>query len=238
MSSDNKSNMKAGWYYNDSGERITQSVQFENGVQKGVKTILTERGKHKNAEGKDLLLQCKSCREKMTEEERKDAGITNLCCGTFVLSQEQDFLGQEEWLTEVVRQAGFEILFYPKYHCEPNHIEMVWGWTRNYHRRTCTYNYKNLTDTLPITLSTTLPIAYIRRFSRYCLRFMSGYREGLQGPLLDFTMKKYTSHRSIPIGIKALLEADYKAYLDKKKHNTILSYNRWLSFSSHFEVLR
>ena len=57
MSSDNKSNMKAGWYYNDSGERITQSVQFENGVQKGVKTILTERGKHKNAEGKDPLLQ-------------------------------------------------------------------------------------------------------------------------------------------------------------------------------------
>ena len=48
---------------------------------------------------------------------------------------------------------------------------------------------------------------------------MSGYMEGLQGPLLDFTMKKYTSHRSIPTGVKALLEADYKAYLDKKKHN-------------------
>ena len=41
---------------------------------------------------------------------------------------------------------------------------------------------------------------------------MSGYREISQGPLLDFTMKKYTSHRSIPIGVKALLEADYKAY--------------------------
>ena len=27
---------------------------------------------------------------------------------------------------------------------------------------------------------------------------MSGYREGLTGPFLDFIMKKYTSHRCIP----------------------------------------
>jgi hypothetical protein len=30
---------------------------------------------------------------------------------------------------------------------------------------------------------------------------MSGYRACLSGPLLDFTMKKYKSHRSIPSGI-------------------------------------
>ena len=90
MSSHTKTIMKAGWYFNDSGERITQSMQFENGVQKGVKNILTERGKHKNAEGEDPLLQCKLCREKITEEGRNDAGITNLCCATFVLSQEPD----------------------------------------------------------------------------------------------------------------------------------------------------
>ena len=116
MSSHTKTNMKAGWYFNDSGERITQSMQFENGVQKGVKNILTERGKHKNAEGEDPMLQCKLCREKITEEGRNDTEITNLYCATFVLSQEPDFSGQEEWLTEVARHTGFEILFYPKYH--------------------------------------------------------------------------------------------------------------------------
>ena len=73
MSSHTKTDMKTGWYFNESDGRITQSMQFENGVQKGVKTTLTERGKHKNAEGKDLLLQCKLCREKITEEERNDA---------------------------------------------------------------------------------------------------------------------------------------------------------------------
>ena len=221
MSSHTKVKMKAGWYYSGSGEIVVQSMQFADGIQKGVKTILTERGKHKNALGNDLILQCKPCREKVSDESRQE-GIANgnilpLCCASFVLSHEQDFLEQEEWLTEVVKKAGFEIIFYPKYHCELNYIEMVWGWTKSFHRRTCTYNYKDLKERLPITLSTTLPIANFRLFSRYCLRFMIGYKEGLQGPLLDFTMKKYKSHRSIPSGVKTLLEADYKKYLDIKK---------------------
>jgi hypothetical protein len=45
---------------------------------------------------------------------------------------------------------------------------------------------------------------------------MSGYREGLEGPLLDYTMKKYRSHRAIPTGLRTFLEADYKEYRDKK----------------------
>ena len=110
-----------------------------------------------------------------------------LCCASYVLSQEADFLEQEEWLAEVVKKAGFNILFYPKCHCELNYIELVWGWTKSYHRRTCTYNYKDLKRDLPKTLSETWPIADFKRFFRYCLRFMSGHREGLEGPLLDYT---------------------------------------------------
>jgi hypothetical protein len=32
----------------------------------------------------------------------------------------------------------------------------------------------------------------------HCYRFMSGYRQGLDGPLLDYTMKTYSGHRRIP----------------------------------------
>ena len=71
------------------------------------------------------------------------------------------------------------------------------------------------------------------RFSRYCLRFMSGYKEGLQGPLLDFTMKKYKSHRSIPSGVKTLLEADYKKYLDIKKESKKKS---WVSMRQYILI--
>lgn len=59
-------------------------------------------------------------------------------------------------------------------------------------------------------------IACFWRFFRYCLIFVSGLREGLEGPLLDYTMKKYSIHRAIPTGLRTFLEADCKDYRDKK----------------------
>lgn len=223
MSSSTKTLMKPGWFRNQNNERVTQSMQNENGIQKGIRTILQERGKHKDERGQLLPLQCKYCRGNTTVEERQEGLASGLikeaCCASYVLANEPDFLEQEEWLTEVVRGAGFEIIFYPKYHCELNFIEMLWGWIKSYHRRTCTYVYKDLKDALPTTLLETMPLAFVRRASRYCFRFMSGYREGLQGPLLDFSMKKYSSHRSIPAGVIDILQADFNQHLKKKSNN-------------------
>lgn len=97
---------------------------------------------------------------------------------------------------------------------------MIWGWTKSYHRRTCTYNYKDLKDRLPITLSETMPLSFVRKASRFCLRFMSGYREKLEGPLLDYAMKVYSSHRVVPIGISELLKLKYEKYLAIKAEKT------------------
>ena len=94
---------------------------------------------------------------------------------------------------------------------------MVWGWTKSYHGRLCTYNYKDLKSELPTTLLETLPLACSRRFLRCCLNSMIGYRECLEGPLLDYTMKKYRSHRCVPTGLRTFLEADFKEYKDKKR---------------------
>ena len=99
---------------------------------------------------------------------------------------------------------------------EFNFIEMVWGWAKSHHHRTCTYNYKDLKERLPITLLHTMPRAYVRRAARFCLHFMSGYRAGLSGPLLDFTMKKYKSHRSIPVGIVETVTQQFDEYLKAK----------------------
>ena len=63
MSSHTKALMNPGWYKNDIGERVGQSMQHENGVQKGVLSILIERGKHRNTGGKNLILQCKDCKD-------------------------------------------------------------------------------------------------------------------------------------------------------------------------------
>jgi hypothetical protein len=56
--------MKPGWYTNNEVERVVQSMQKEEGTQKGVQTILRERWKHTNAEGRVLILQCKIVRER------------------------------------------------------------------------------------------------------------------------------------------------------------------------------
>jgi transposase len=63
------------------------------------------------------------------------------CCAVRVISNEPDFKEQKEWLVEEVEKNGYTVIFYPKYHCEFNFIEMIWDWLKSYHRRTSTYNY-------------------------------------------------------------------------------------------------
>lgn len=138
-----------------------------------------------------------------------------------------DFLEQKEWLTTVVEAAGFTIMFFTKYRCEFNFFEMIWGWAKSHHRRTCTYNYKDLKERLPMTLLKTMPRAFVRRAARICLRFMSGHRAGLSGPLLDFTMKKFKSHRSIPLGIIDTVTKQFDEHLKLKllKLRIYVTYN-------------
>jgi len=57
-----------------------------------------------------------------------------------------------------------------------------------------------------VTIKDHLPIAFMRRAKRKCDRFMSGYREGIEGPALDYVMKVYSSHRRIPKGVESLYE--------------------------------
>ena len=69
---------------------------------------------------------------------------------------------------------------------------------------------------VPITLEEMIPIATVRRQARHCYRFMSAYRMGLQGPLADYAMKKYSSHRRIPEGVLAEIQQQYVVDLENK----------------------
>ena len=48
------------------------------------------------------------------------------------------------------------------------------------------------------------------------MRFRSGYRQNLKGPLLDYAMKEYTSHRTVPSGVAEELSVEYQKYLKAK----------------------
>ena len=213
------------------GQTVAQPMQTPDGVQKGVKTILQERGKFKNAQGHDLRLICQTCKTKKGAEleafRAECSWVSKQCCATRVLSEEPDFAVQKEYLAEQVEQyQDCSIIFYPKYHCELNFIEMVWGWTKNYHRRNCTYNFKDLQRELPITYTDRLPLEFVQRAFTYCLRFMNGYREGLVGPELDYAVKKYKGHRCIPVGQKELIKKEFAVKCGKNSKSNGLKRKR------------
>ena len=79
---------------------------------------------------------------------------------------------------------------------------MVWAWAKAHHRSTCTYKYNDLKTGLPGTFDEFMPISFVRKAFDHCLRFMHGYRSGLVGPVLEYAVKKYKSHRCLSPNIR------------------------------------
>ena len=77
---------------------------------------------------------------------------------------------------------------------------MVWGYIKRELRDHCLFNFDSLQDRLYEILTEELSgmTSMIRKFERHCHRFMDGYRIGLMGPMLDYAVKQYTSHRMFP----------------------------------------
>ena len=182
--------MRPGWFLDSNGERVEQILRNEKGEQLGPMSILKRRGnKHLNRGGCELNKICNECKHGVSKETRLAEGTYNeKCCLTCVLSTEPDSAGQKEWLTEVVEKKNCRIIFYPKYHCELNFIEMVWGWLKSHHRRSCTYTFKHLEENLPLSLENILPLSFVRRASQHCFRFMQGYRHFLSGSILEYAV--------------------------------------------------
>ena len=131
--------MRDGWFMNVDGERISHSFLTASGEQKGLRTILKERN---------------LCRDGM---KRPDA------CA--LLKTQFDFIEQKEWLTETVMvEPGFDIGFFPKFHCELNFIEMFWGAVKRFTRIHCNYSLNSLVSILPAALSS-VSIDKILRFA-------------------------------------------------------------------------
>jgi hypothetical protein len=193
-------------------------MQTEDGVQKGLKTILMERG----AWIDKLRLECKP----NTDLQARGPGPTVLhkdvphgpvnCCARRLLNSHADFTGKD-WLTEIADENGVTIVFLPKFHCELNFIERVWSKVKNFLRRHCSFSFENLQEMLPHVLDNVITLAFFRRANRHCFRFMSGYRHpgGYHGPILDYIMKRYSSHRRIPENVDEQVQAYHELKASK-----------------------
>ncbi len=187
-------------------------------ICKGIGRVLHERKRYLNPDGSKPVLYCNSCKAGAPHSERIDR--TMRCCCRFILSQEPDFVEQRPWLEEVVIQLGFNMIYYPKYHCELNFIEIIWGWMKRVHRENCTYNLADLENEesgLAHTMNDLLPISFVRRTMNHCLRWMAFYRKGLTGPLLEYAVKKFKQHRQISAGLIQEIRESYDHKMSKSK---------------------
>jgi hypothetical protein len=88
-----------------------QKMTTKDGLNKGLKTTLEERG----FDVSGLRAKCKPvC-----------AVDSQQCCMARLLSQQDDFKNQASMLELLIRSKGHECIFLPKFHCELNPIEMV-----------------------------------------------------------------------------------------------------------------
>lgn len=158
------------------------------GSPKGMAQVLKERGLWRDS----LIGTCQVCKEN-----RKTTKDSPNCCMTHILELQKDFASQKSVLEEIAEEEGQLIIFYPKFHCELNFIEMYWAAVKRFTRSYCNYTFKGLEKTIPLALKS-VGVEKIQRFARKSFRYMDAYRKGMDGALADIQVRKYRSHRRIP----------------------------------------
>ncbi len=66
------------------------------------------------------------------------------CCMRRILSLQPDFIAQKSKLQNEIEKRRHKCIFYSKYHCELNYIEMYWDAVKRYTREYCDYTWANL----------------------------------------------------------------------------------------------
>ena len=87
-------------------------------------------------------------------------------------------------------------MYYPKYHCELNHIEHFWCAAKQNARENCEYTLEHLRRRVPLALASVKNTTILAYYYR-CQRKMSLYREGIGYG--STTWKARTAHHKATI---------------------------------------
>jgi hypothetical protein len=163
------------WRKDGEGEYTFQSMVTSSGKQKGLKTVLQERGINVDGFAKQALVD--------------------------LMAAEEDFKGQLNRIQDYfINTLGAQCVFYPKFHCEISPIEPYWGAAKIFARQHCRYNIAGLRIVVPMALRAVC-LSSIARFFAKCRRTEQLYREGAasidMNKLLNFGSHRYKSHRRV-----------------------------------------
>jgi hypothetical protein len=175
------------------------------GKPKGMKRILQERGLWREGMKKQCGRQKKekkSFEERVFQEtiEQYQARVADRCeagkdcCALRILEAQDDFRGEVSLLETTVVQAGHEVIFYPKFHCELNYIEYYWAALKRYTRDNCKYNFSELESTVRDGMDS-VALKSIRRFAMRSKRWILAYMNGLTEEQRKYAEHVYRSHR-------------------------------------------
>lgn len=129
------------------------------------------------------------------------------CCQRMLLSRQEDFKGQECMLAEICNSFStvgqrVEAIFLPKFHCELNCIEFLWGFMKRKVRCQVSGTISQH-DFLRIIKEALVscPVIMIRRWYRRMWKLVHLYEVGLPITVAKYICKKYSSHRTIPAAL-------------------------------------
>lgn len=148
-----------------------QRLVDENGVPKGMRQVLEERGINT---------------ERMKAEDLRT-----------VLANHEDFRTEKTVIENFLIESGHKVLFLPKFHCELNPIERVWGQAKVFTRKYSNSTVQRLRSIIRPALDSVSP-DLIRKYFRKAQDYEQAYLEGHEaGKELEQAIKVYKSHRRV-----------------------------------------
>jgi hypothetical protein len=119
------------------------------------------------------------------------------CCARRLLASQPDFVNQKCEIEERIAQfpgseGRYQAMYYPKFHCELNHIEFFWCHSKRYARENCDYSIGGLRKTVPLALDSVKNSTILGNY-KSCMQKMELYRRGVTYGTTEW--KKLTSHQ-------------------------------------------
>ena len=151
--------------------RRVQKMALYDGTPKGMKMILEERGINTATMKADDM--------------------------RIVLSCHDDFRTEKTLVEKFISNEGHQVEFLPKFHCELNPIERVWGQAKCYSRQYTNYTLvrlRNIINPALDSVSTDLIRKYFRKVGDYERAYIEGKKAGKE---VESAVKVYKSHRRV-----------------------------------------